>query len=61
MKKITKLNEDYLASNIRCQVSTLESVLDNIANYQSYEEEYIEESLKRVESDLRKLRMFFNN
>jgi hypothetical protein len=57
---ISSLKKDFIASHLRSQLTTLQQVLDDIQSSGS-EFDYTLESLKRVESSIRKLRNFLNN
>ena len=58
MEDMSTLHKDYLASGLRSQVGTLCQLLDSIENKHDAEYGYALESLRRVESDLRKIRNF---
>lgn len=52
----TGLYKDYVVSNLRSQLTTLRSVLENVENMEIIDEGYFAASLKRVEQNLRVLR-----
>ena len=58
---ITSLEKDFMASHLRYQLITLQKLLEDIQNTDRTEFDYTIESLKRVESSIRKLRNFLNN
>jgi len=47
------LRKDYVASYLRSQVGSLRAVLDQIENSSYAEDDFVNESLKRVEIKLR--------
>jgi hypothetical protein len=51
---------DLVASHLRSQIMTMNSVLETIERNHSYEDDYIRESLRTVEQELRRLRRFVN-
>jgi hypothetical protein len=56
MSRLSNLRKDYLASNIRSQVNTLNSIINNMESQDYSHEEFADESLQRVIIDLVKLR-----
>lgn len=56
MSRTSNLRKDYLASNIRCQVNTLKSIINNMESHDYLHDEYADESLQRVIINLVKLR-----
>ncbi len=55
-------NRDFVASFLRSQLASLQSVLAEIENSERFEGGYIEESLRRVEKELcRFRRLYINN
>ena len=56
MSSISNLRKDYLASNIRSQVNTLNSIINNMEAHDYSYEEFADESLQRVIIGLVKLR-----
>lgn len=56
MSQTSNLSKDYLASNIRCQIDTLNSVISNMEAYDYLNDTYADESLQRVIINLVKLR-----
>jgi hypothetical protein len=56
MSTLSNLRKDYLASNIRSQVNTLNSIINNMESQDYSYEEFADESLQRVIIDLVKLR-----
>jgi hypothetical protein len=61
MSRISNLRKDYLASNIRCQVNTLNSIINNMESHDYLHDEYADESLQRVIINLVKLRRNVKN
>ncbi|MBN3041030.1 MAG: hypothetical protein JW867_07865 [Candidatus Omnitrophica bacterium] len=62
MKKFrSSLERDFVASNLRAQVSTLQRLLEGIEQSDDSGNDYALESLRRVEVHIRKLRNFLNN
>ena len=56
VKTMSSLRKDFVASYLRSQLATLQSVLETIESQAGSEDGYIEESLTRVEKELRQLR-----
>jgi hypothetical protein len=56
MLEMSNLRKDFVVSNLRSQLSTLQGVLKNIEDSERSEDDYIGESLKRVEKNIRQLR-----
>ena len=56
MNTMSGLRKDYVASYLRSQVGSLSAVLDQIENSNCKEDDFVRESLKRVEMQLRRLR-----
>ena len=50
------LYNDYVVSNLRSQLTTLKSVIENIEDMEIIDEGYLTAFLKRVEQNLRVLR-----
>jgi hypothetical protein len=61
MPTISSLNQDYVVSYLRCQVTTLGDLLAAIERGIHPEYRYLIESIRRVEVDLRRLRNFIEN
>ncbi len=53
---MSSLHRDFIASFLRSQLGTLQSVLAEIENSDRLEDGYVEESLRRVEKELHRLR-----
>jgi hypothetical protein len=53
------IHMDYAVSCLKAQLGTINSVLQNIEMSNNPETGYIKESLKRVETDIKKIRRFF--
>jgi hypothetical protein len=56
MRMLSSLRKDYIASHLRSQLNTLLSVLQTIEDSELIEDDYTDESLKRVEINIRRLR-----
>jgi len=61
--KISCLSKDFLAAHLRSQLDTLKDVLSNIENSEKMyvEDDYVIESLRQVEINLRSLRKILSN
>ncbi len=51
---------DMITSDLRNQITTLKSVLENIERTNRYDDEYIDQSLKSTEIALNRLRKIIN-
>jgi hypothetical protein len=58
VRNVSGLHMDYTVSCLKAQLCTINSVLQNIEMSNSPETGYIKESLKRVETDIKKIRRF---
>ena len=56
MNKISGLCKDFIVTHIRSQMNILENVISNIEGSCNLEDEYIDESLKKVETNIKQLR-----
>lgn len=56
MSGLSNLGKDYLASSIRYQINTLQSVINDMETRDYLCDEYADESLQRVIINLSKLR-----
>ncbi len=61
VKELSRLHQDYLASFLRSQITTMQNVLDSVENSEEYDDAYLAESMKRVERDIRRFRRIYNN
>jgi uncharacterized protein YnzC (UPF0291/DUF896 family) len=61
MFTMTSLRKDYIASHLRAQVNALKSVLDALECSDDFDNDYTDESLKRVEINLRGMRKSLQN
>lgn len=61
VKKLSRLHQDYLASFLRSQLTTLQNVLNNVENSASYDEGYVSESIRRIERNMRDFRKVHSN
>ena len=51
---------DLVVSHLRLQITSLNNVLETVERTNSYEDEYIQESMKTVEHELHRLRKFIH-
>jgi hypothetical protein len=58
---MSSLQKDFVASHLHSQLITLQQLLDDIESSEDSGYDYALESLRRVETDLRKLRAFLTN
>ncbi len=61
VKPMTNLQKDVVASFLRSQLSTLQSVLETIENSDILDDSYVEDSLSLVEKGLRRIRKSYIN
>ncbi len=61
MQGVSSLNQDYVASYLRCQIATLTNLLENIEFDRYQDIGYFVESIRRVEIDLKRVRSFLEN
>jgi len=61
VKKLSRLHKDYLTSFLRSQLTTLQNVLSSVENSERYDDEYLEESMRRIEQDIHRFRKVYNN
>lgn len=64
MKWLTKthsINMDLVVSWLRSESATLNNVLNTIQENDSYDDEYVKESIKKVEIALRQISRFINS
>ncbi|MBD3263655.1 MAG: hypothetical protein GF375_00955 [Candidatus Omnitrophica bacterium] len=59
-QKITSLEKDFVASNLRSQLTTLQNLLSSLEREEVYDTEYTIGSLKKVEGYIKRLRGFLN-
>ncbi|MCM8812701.1 MAG: hypothetical protein NC924_02030 [Candidatus Omnitrophica bacterium] len=55
-QNLSWLEKDYLLSNIRGYLSSLQSVLFTLENSERFERQYVDDSLRSVETAIRHLR-----
>ncbi len=55
-REISGSCKDYVVSNLRSQLTTLRSIIETVENTEIIDEEYVDEFLKRIESNLCALR-----
>ncbi len=56
METILNMRKEFIISNLRSQITNLLSVLKNLEDAEKIEGEYTNETLKKVELDLRQIR-----
>ena len=61
VKVMSSLQKDFVASFLRSQLINLKEVLEAIENSGRLEGSYVEESLNRVEKELRQVRKVYMN
>jgi Zn ribbon nucleic-acid-binding protein len=61
MHTMSMMRKDFVASNLRSQVTRLQNVLDNIEEVNKVECGFAEGSLKEVETSLRSIRKMCTN
>ncbi len=61
VKTMSSLQSGFVASSLRSQLVTLQNILSHIESSQKIEDVYVEESLRRVEKELCRLRRFFSS
>lgn len=61
VKELSRLHQDYLTSFLRSQLTTLQNVLDNVENSDSYDKGYVSESIRRIERNMRDFRKVHSN
>ncbi|MCF7877178.1 MAG: hypothetical protein K9M14_02500 [Candidatus Omnitrophica bacterium] len=61
VSEMPELHKDFVVSSLYSQLSVLNQLLDDFENSKITESDYAIESLRRVESGLRKLRGFIGN
>ena len=61
VKQMSTLKKDYLASCLRSQLATLQSILTNIEDSNECDEVYVKGSLRRLERELHRLQRANSN
>ena len=61
VKKLNKLQQDYMASFLRLQLNTLKNVLSSVENSDKYNVEYFSESMRRLEKNIHSFRKVYSN
>jgi hypothetical protein len=61
MYTMSSLRKDYVASYLRSQMSTLRAALEAMENSNKIEDDFVNESLRRVEINIKHLRRSFQN
>ncbi|MBU1043101.1 MAG: hypothetical protein KJ915_01730 [Candidatus Omnitrophica bacterium] len=61
VKKLNKLQQDYMASFLRVQLNTLKNVLSSVENSDKYNEGYFSESMHRIEKNIHRFRKVCSN
>ena len=59
VQNLSTVQKDYFISDLSSQSSTLKVLLNEIENDSRVDDEFIKESLQRVEKGMRKLRKFY--
>jgi hypothetical protein len=59
MNTVKKLKKDYLVNGIHLQMGTLQDVLFNVENCSLLDEEYVSQSLKSIEKEVKKMRKIY--
>ena len=60
-KRVSTSQKDLIASNLRSQISSLKTVLEDMEGSEKIEESYAFDSLKRIEKNLRYIRKLYAN
>lgn len=58
-QRVSGIRKDYLVSNLQVQIAMLQDVLFNVEHSGLLEEEYIGESLRELEQNVRLLRKVY--
>ncbi|MFH1062184.1 MAG: hypothetical protein V1747_04770 [Candidatus Omnitrophota bacterium] len=61
VKKLNKLQQDYMASFLRLQLNTLKNVLSSVENSNKYNGGYFSESMRRLEKNIHRFRKVCSN
>ena len=61
VKKLSRLHQDYLASFLRCQFTTLQNILNSVENSDRYDHGYVSKSLRHIEQDIHRFRKVRSN
>jgi hypothetical protein len=56
MRTLSNIRVDYIANYIRKQLHNLRHILDNIEKDEKFDCDYTQESIKDIETNLRKIR-----
>jgi hypothetical protein len=59
METMSNMRKDFIASYLRSQVNKLTGLLSNMEEQISYNNDHLEETLKEIEINLRRIRKFF--
>jgi len=60
-KKLSRLEQDYMASFLRMQLNTLGNVLSSVENSDKYNVGYFSESMRRIEKNIHRFRKVCSN
>ena len=61
VKKLSRLQQDYMASFLRIQLNTLKNVLNSVENLDKYNVGYFSESMRRIEKNIHRFRKVCSN
>ena len=61
VKKLSRLHQNYLAGFLRLQLTELQNVLRNVENSERYDDDYVFESMRRIEHSMRRFRKACHN
>ncbi|MFH1458773.1 MAG: hypothetical protein ABIG64_00155 [Candidatus Omnitrophota bacterium] len=61
VKPLSRLQQDYMGSFLRSQLSTLQNILISVENSKRYQSGYIQESMKRIEKNIHRFRKVCSN
>ncbi|MCK4828925.1 hypothetical protein KA005_75075 [bacterium] len=61
VKKLSRLHQEYFVSFLRPQFITLQNVLNCIESPEGYDDEYLKESMKRIEQNIHRFRKVYIN
>ncbi|MCM8756431.1 MAG: hypothetical protein NC817_00125 [Candidatus Omnitrophica bacterium] len=56
VEAMTGLNKEFIVSHLRARIEELNTILKNIESDDSFDNVYLQEGLKKVEVNLRKMR-----
>jgi len=56
MQTMSSIRKDFVATHIRVQLERLRNILESVEECDAVDSTYAEESLRRIESDIRSIR-----